>query len=1252
MDHNTRRSPHPAPPSPSSPDDQMAQLRLPGSSLPVSQSTSEPPAWRIRQNEVGSPYYFRGNSSSVGRPGTSYTQEAPLGTSFIQRRTEGLDNWESLQEMLGSQEGDDKQDDAPEASHISFRRLSELPTAGARGVRSMFGQPPSPGGVGGAARPGKDALLSVPDERLEFARHLEDGLGPVADSGGRAGETVDAPDHPEESEGSKKSLLGDVQERPEGSSNARTKQPHKPNLLLQKVWPPSPVAISVFKCAVAYLIASLFTFVPFLSRLLSRGTETDSHGRVNYKPADQAHMVATIVVYFNPAKTLGNMLLSTRYCVVLTFITSIASLLAMLTVQFFDHFSPSHGHQWDLISEIGDWVMCVVWIGGTMGLLAWGKLYVGNASWNGGCSMAAMLLYNVVIRDGALPKLVEILEIIVIGTCITVFVNFTVFPTSATTRLQSSISKTLSSFSTLLDLLTSTFLLEKAVLRGDRLALKDAIKSHAAAFKTLKNDLSEARNERSLDQRIRGHKLHLYEAAVASLGRLAQHLGGLRSCTRLQEGLIRASREGRVNWDFDAGLKAPQDAHRFSISAVRAEEGPRPHSAQDEDVATSIKVLLEFRELAGAQMEALNDRCDEALAAVQQLSQRDPSEVDLTGIRASLADSLTQFRFITSRAIKQVYAGPIKEGGDVSEEDEGETTEDTGLLKDGPNDTVFWIYFFLFTFEEFARELVFLLDTMQEISTSKETSAWGHFRSVFLRKRGKEEKASEYLYKQFLNLVPIDPSKLQPPLFPKNSRDSTGPRTGAQLRALRGLEKISQTWWAIGERMGEPDMRYAIKTGIGGALLALPAYTPLGREVFLEYRGEWALIAYLAAMSQTVGQTNYLSLARIFGTIIGGTCAVLFTNLFPENPIVLPILGFFFSMPCFYIITQMPDYTNAGRFILLTYNLSCLYEYNTRGEVSVELIAFRRSASVSVGVIWAGIITRYIWPFTARQEFRMGMSDFCLDLSYLYSKLVTTYSKGVDEEDDDDSSDEERDEAGDADEEVGEGTRLIPFSSIGHRHPSESVRQFMSMELHLQSQIGSLRGLLAQTKNEPRLKGPFAYEFYHEVLLSCERVLDRLHSMRCVTTRDEWNDDMRSAFIFPVNAQRREMAGNVILYFYTISAGLRLRTPIPPYLPSAEQARRRLVDAIRGLEVVRRRSLKSGGRHLLFFAYALAMQEVIAELEYLGSIMQEAYGVISHGSVEHFEELFVETKKTGAGAAGKKVRRRRGRGKERRYEQV
>jgi hypothetical protein len=190
-------------------------------------------------------------------------------------------------------------------------------------------------------------------------------------------------------------------------------------------------------------------------------------------------------------------------------------------------------------------------------------------------------------------------------------------------------------------------------------------------------------------------------------------------------------------------------------------------------------------------------------------------------------------------------------------------------------------------------------------------------------------------------------------------------------------------------------------------------------------------------------------------------------------------------------------------------------------------------------------------------------------------------------------------------------------------HLDASVLQFMSMELHLQGHLSQLRGLLMHATREPRLKGPFAADFYNDVLLSCERMLDRLHSMRCVTTRTEWDASIRHAFVRPVNRQQREMAGNVILYFYTLSAGFRLRIPMPPYLPPAEAARERLVDAIRDLDVVRRRSVRAGGRHLLFFAYALAMQEVIAELDFLGRLLQDAFGVISQSTAHDFEELFV-----------------------------
>jgi hypothetical protein len=37
-------------------------------------------------------------------------------------------------------------------------------------------------------------------------------------------------------------------------------------------------------------------------------------------------------------------------------------------------------------------------------------------------------------------------------------------------------------------------------------------------------------------------------------------------------------------------------------------------------------------------------------------------------------------------------------------------------------------------------------------------------------------------------------------------------------------------------------------------------------------------------------------------------------SLFPENPIALPVFGFFFSLPCFWYIVTQPALAASGRF--------------------------------------------------------------------------------------------------------------------------------------------------------------------------------------------------------------------------------------------------------------------------------------------------------------------------------------------------
>lgn len=44
-------------------------------------------------------------------------------------------------------------------------------------------------------------------------------------------------------------------------------------------------------------------------------------------------------------------------------------------------------------------------------------------------------------------------------------------------------------------------------------------------------------------------------------------------------------------------------------------------------------------------------------------------------------------------------------------------------------------------------------------------------------------------------------------------------------------------------------------------------------------------------------------------------------------------------------------------------------------DVSPVSIALKRTTSIVAGVVWAAVVTRWWWPFTARRELRMGLGE-------------------------------------------------------------------------------------------------------------------------------------------------------------------------------------------------------------------------------------------------------------------------------------
>ncbi|KAF9912760.1 hypothetical protein BX616_010240 [Lobosporangium transversale] len=493
---------------------------------------------------------------------------------------------------------------------------------------------------------------------------------------------------------------------------------------------------------------------------------------------------------------------------------------------------------------------------------------------------------------------------------------------------------------------------------------------------------------------------------------------------------------------------------------------------------------------------------------------------------------------------------------------------------------------------------------------------------------------------------------------------------------------FSQRWstrlWKFLHLFRSFQIKYAVKAAISATIILIPAFVDWTRPYFVQYRGEWALISMLIVMVPTVGGTNIVALYRILGTLVGCCVGVVVYLIFPAHEIMLPVCCFFFALPNFYLVL-CSSYPRIGQVTLLAFNLVLIQTYNRRngdGTVppddddddvlsgghfsfskfrsvpeapkpeipddpshvsTVWTIAFHRAVAVSIGVIIGVLVTSYVWPYEARVELRKGLSDLLLNISWLYNRLVSVYSINLDRvsiiptegpHQKDQSKFRELARRSTFQEmfqtsNQGQETALV---ESGEMHIEKMNKEFMAIELSLQLQLLGLYALLEETPNEPRLKGKFPVDTYKNMLGSCQNILDRFLSMRLVITKDEWVESARRDFIIPVNRERREMVGNVLLYFYTIASALRLKTPLPPYLPPANNARLRLIQKIRQLPVVQKKVVMAEDideRYIFYYAYALVMEDIIRELERLGRWSQDLFGVITPAA--EFEAWFTDT---------------------------
>jgi hypothetical protein len=199
-------------------------------------------------------------------------------------------------------------------------------------------------------------------------------------------------------------------------------------------------------------------------------------------------------------------------------------------------------------------------------------------------------------------------------------VCYGIWPQRATVNLQDNMTKTLDSFSTLLRMLTNTFLLEEPLHQPNHDKLQKAIENHQSSFTSLKKNLADARSEwfyggpNGDGQDSSGRA---YEDAVDSLNRLAQHLNGLRSGTRLQYDLTKAHADGKVvlkNRSIRQNERTDGTTGDFIASGTKTavEDDQIVNEQSEEENALLQAAALMFGDLVddlGPPMKALSVQC-------------------------------------------------------------------------------------------------------------------------------------------------------------------------------------------------------------------------------------------------------------------------------------------------------------------------------------------------------------------------------------------------------------------------------------------------------------------------------------------------------------------------------------------------------------------------------------------------------------------------------------------------------------------
>lgn len=305
-------------------------------------------------------------------------------------------------------------------------------------------------------------------------------------------------------------------------------------------------------------------------------------------------MVATITVYFHPARSMGSMeeaaILGFGAFLYATFI----GISSMATSTFFET-------QLNLI-EVGYALVLIVFCGGGLGFVGWFKQRFNAPLVSVACSLASLAIITIITKENAVQvgvfendKIVQVMKMVIMGIIATSVVSLSLWPKSARTQLRDTMIKATDSFGDMLTMITRSFLSgSETDLRST--SFNDAQNKYKSVFTQLTKNLKEAKFEHYLLGREEEYKLEA--SLVHCMQRLAQSIGGLRSAATTQFSLLR---EGAVGTPVVGQRLLPRQAapitslsrhDRFAVLTAIEEASDEGSGADEQELDEDLPGLF------------------------------------------------------------------------------------------------------------------------------------------------------------------------------------------------------------------------------------------------------------------------------------------------------------------------------------------------------------------------------------------------------------------------------------------------------------------------------------------------------------------------------------------------------------------------------------------------------------------------------------------------------------------------------------